>query len=104
MRRILDYFEANLATQVRLGDLARELRLSGPYLARAFKATTGTTLHTALMERRVARARLLMDESRNRRWSLARIAAEAGFASHAHLTTAFRRVLGITPSRWREIQ
>jgi hypothetical protein len=32
--------------------------------------------------------------------SLADIAAATGFPSHAHMTTAFRRVLGITPSEW----
>src|SRR5579883_910570 len=56
LRRILDYFEANLGGEVRLVDLAREVHLSEPYLARAFKATTGMTLHAALMERRIARA------------------------------------------------
>lgn len=61
----------------------------------------GTTLHAALMERRLARARLLIGEPRARGWNLARIAAETGFASHAHLSTAFRRALGLAPSRWR---
>lgn len=103
LRRILDYLEVHLASEVRLRDLARELHLSEPYLARAFKAATGTTLHGALMERRVARARLLMGQPDSRRWSLARIAAETGFASHAHLATTFRRILGLTPSQWREL-
>lgn len=102
LRRILDYLEVNLASEVRLRDLARAVCLSESYLARAFKATTGTTLHGALTERRIARARLLIGKSDSRRWSLARIAAETGFASHAHLSTAFRRVLGLTPSQWRE--
>jgi AraC family transcriptional regulator len=32
--------------------------------------------------------------------SLADVAATTGFSSHAHMTTAFRRVLGVTPSEW----
>jgi AraC family transcriptional regulator len=103
LRRILDYIEVHLAREVRLRDLAQELRLSEPYLARAFKAATGTTLHRTLMERRIAHARLLMSQTDSRRWGLARIAAEAGFASHAHLAMAFRRVLGLTPSEWRSL-
>jgi AraC family transcriptional regulator len=103
LRRILEYLEGHLSGEVRLQDLARELCLSEAYLARAFKATTGTTLHRALMERRIARARRLMSQTDGMRWSLARIAAETGFASHAHLATAFRRVLGLTPSQWRSV-
>lgn len=32
---------------------------------------------------------------------IARVAADLGYADHAHLTTDFRRVLGITPSSYR---
>jgi AraC family transcriptional regulator len=54
------------------------------------------------MERRIARARLLIEGASRRGApaSLADIATATGFSSHAHMTTAFRRVLGITPSEW----
>src|SRR5262245_28922053 len=102
MKRILDYFDAHLETDVHLADLARHVGLSEGYLARAFKAATGTTLHAALVERRIARARLLMSAAARHRTKikLAGVAAESGFSSHAHMTTAFRRVLGITPGQY----
>jgi AraC family transcriptional regulator len=102
LKRILDHFEARLAEDIRIADLARDCGLSECYLARTFRAATGTTLHAALMERRIARARLLI-EATSRRGTptcLAEVAAATGFSSHAHMTTAFRRVLGITPSEW----
>jgi AraC family transcriptional regulator len=102
LKRILDYFEARLAEDIRIADLASECGLSECYLARTFRAATGTTLHAALMERRIARARSLI-EAASRRGApacLAQVAAATGFSSHAHMTTAFRRVLGITPSEW----
>ena len=34
--------------------------------------------------------------------TVSRIAAELGYADHAHLTADFRRVLGLTPSGYRE--
>ena len=102
LKRILDHFEARLAEEICLADLATDVGLSESYLARTFRAATGTTLHVALMERRIARARLLIEAASRRRAppSLADIAAATGFSSHAHMTTAFRRVLGITPSAW----
>ena len=102
LKRILDHLEARLAEDVRLADLARDIGLSECYLARTFRAATGTTLHAALVERRIARARSLIEaaSSRGARANLAQVATATGFASHAHMTTAFRRVLGITPSEW----
>jgi len=102
LKRILDHFEARLAENIRIADLANDCGLSECYLARTFRAATGTTLHAALMERRIARARTLI-EAASRRGApacLAKVAAATGFSSHAHMTTAFRRVLGITPSEW----
>jgi AraC family transcriptional regulator len=102
LKRILDHFEARLAEDIHLTDLASDIGLSQSYLARTFHAATGTTLHAALVERRIARARWLMEAASRRgaRASLADVAAATGFSSHAHMTTAFRRVLGITPSEW----
>src|SRR5215468_3706783 len=102
LKRILDHFEARLSEEIHLADLATEVGFSQSYLARTFQAATGTTLHAALMERRIARARLLIEAASRRGApaSLADIAAATGFSSHAHMTTAFRRVLGITPSKW----
>jgi AraC family transcriptional regulator len=102
LQRILEHFEARLAEEIHLVDLASDIGLSESYLARAFKAATGPTLHAALMERRIARARLLIAAASRRgvHGNLADVAAATGFSSHAHMTTAFRRVLGVTPREW----
>jgi AraC family transcriptional regulator len=102
LKRILDHFEDRLAEEIHLADLASDVGLSESYLARTFRAATGTTLHAALIERRIARARLLIEVALRRGTpaSLADVAAATGFSSHAHMTTAFRRVLNITPSEW----
>jgi AraC family transcriptional regulator len=102
LKRIIDHFEARLTENIRLADLASDSGLSECYLARTFRAATGTTLHAALVERRIARARLLIEAASRRGAdvSLAEVAATTGFSSHSHMTTAFRRVLGITPSEW----
>jgi AraC family transcriptional regulator len=105
LKRILEYFEVRLAEEIHLADLASDIGLSESYLARTFKAATGTTLHAALMERRIAQARLLIEAAlrRDAHGNLTDVAAATGFSSHAHMTTAFRRVLGITPSEWMRI-
>ncbi|MFX9011982.1 helix-turn-helix transcriptional regulator, partial [Acinetobacter baumannii] len=80
---------------VTVGALAGILDLSEGVLFRAFKAALGLTPHDYLMDRRLARARLLI---RCGDGDLSTIAAVCGFASHAHMTSQFRRRLGTTPS------
>ena len=102
LKRILDHFEARLAEEIHLTDLASDIGLSESYLARTFRAATGSTLHAALMERRIARARMLIETAARHAVParLADVAATTGFSSHAHMTTVFRRVLGVSPSEW----
>ena len=102
LNKILDHFEAHLDEGIRLADLSCDIGLSESYLARTFHAATGTTLHAALVERRIARARSIIEAASRRASpvSLAEVATTTGFSSHAHMTTSFRRVLGITPSEW----
>jgi len=102
LKRIYDHFEARLAEEIHLADVASDIGLSESYLARAFRAATGTTLHATLLERRIARARRLIEAAlrHDAPASLTDVAAATGFSSHAHMTTAFRRVLGVTPSGW----
>jgi AraC family transcriptional regulator len=105
LKRILDHFEARLAEEIHLTDLASDIDLSESYLARTFRAATGMTLHAALMERRIARARMLIEAAGGRAAParLADVAAATGFSSHAHMTTVFRRVLGVSPSEWTQM-
>ncbi len=93
-----DLIEAHLEAPLTLSDMARSCGLSPGFFLRAFKAATGQTPHRFLMERRVARARRLL---RGQGTTATQAAHLAGFSSHAHMATAFRRVLGIAPSAYR---
>jgi AraC family transcriptional regulator len=48
--------------------------------------------------RRVERAKLMMTSTRER---LTDIALACGFSDQSHLTRSFRRVVGMSPGRWR---
>ena len=89
---------AHVPEPLRLGDLAGQLEVSVFRLCRAFKSTTGTTLHRYSTELRLrhALARLLDGGS-----DLGQVAVDCGFGSHSHFTALFRRYFGVTPSRAR---
>jgi AraC-like DNA-binding protein len=80
-----------------LGDLATALGVSAFHLCRVHRAQTGATVHRHLTRLRL-RAALEALESPH---DLARVALDAGFASHSHFTAAFRAEFGLAPSRWR---
>jgi AraC-like DNA-binding protein len=82
----------------RLADLARELSVSPYHLARGFRAATGWSLHGY---RTSLRLRAAVDVLADPVADLASLARETGFANHSHLTTAFHRQFGVTPSAVR---
>lgn len=81
-----------------LADLARELSVSPYHLARSFRAATGWSLHGY---RTSLRLRAVMDVLADPRVDLATLARDTGFANHSHLTSAFHRQFGLTPSAVR---
>lgn len=82
----------------RLADLAAMLDVSPFHLARSFRAATGWSLHGY---RTSLRLRAVLDVLVDPNVDLASLARECGFANHSHLTTAFHREFGVTPSAAR---
>jgi len=65
-------------------------------IARHFRRAFGTSPDRYRTLRRLAVARAAIEGGR----SLARAAAEAGFADQSHMTRQFKRTYGLTPGRW----
>ncbi|WP_345607231.1 helix-turn-helix transcriptional regulator [Pseudonocardia adelaidensis] len=80
--------------------LARLLGVSRSHLSRVFRAETGETL---TRYRRHLRVRAALDRLADGHRDLAGLAADLGFADHAHLTRAVRAEVGDPPSHVRRI-
>ena len=91
-RRIANHPEADYPVAA----LAAESALSPFALTEAFKRETGLTPHAYLIDQRVRRARADIEQKRA---SIACVAEKWRFSSSQHMTVAFKRVLGITPSQ-----
>ena len=98
LRRVTDYIEANLETDVGLAELAGLVGLSPHHFGQAFKASIGMPPYRYVIQRRVVRARELLLSSRQ---PAAEIAAQVGFSSQSHMIFQFRKLTGMTPSRYR---
>lgn len=98
VRRIVDYVEAHLDSDLRLEQLAEVAGISVPHLTSLFRRTMGQSVHGYVMSRRVERARTLLLSGD---LSIAEVALESGFAHQSHMARWIRRLLGVTPSALR---
>ena len=98
IRALLDYIDANLDGDLAIQKLAGLAGVSAHQLSRAFKSVVGESPHNYVVQRRTDAARqLLLHEN----YPLADIAFATGFSSQSHMTTVFKKVLGVTPASIR---
>src|SRR6476659_5855359 len=98
LRRVRLFVEANLERTIHLTDLAGRAELSLHHFARAFKTSAGMTPRAFVEDRRIERAKQLINETHH---SLADVAVECGFGTQSRLTTRFKRRTGFTPAEYR---
>lgn len=87
------------AEVTQLADAARRLAVSPRTLQRLAHRYVGVSPAAMIRRRRLQEAAQRVREDPGA--DLARIAAELGYADHAHLTRDFRKVLSFTPSSYR---
>ena len=99
-RRIADAAREilNQAPATTLAALAAQLAISPRHLSRVFHEHTGMTL---ARYRNELRCRIVLEAVAGDAPSLARVAAELGFADQAHLTRTVSRLTGRPPSAYR---
>ncbi|WP_442756828.1 helix-turn-helix transcriptional regulator [Methylocystis sp. JAN1] len=98
-KRVSEFIEAHLGEHLSLAALAAEAGLSAHHFGKAFKQSFGVTPGGYVTRRRIHRAKelLLCDHQ-----SITDIAHALGFCSHSHLSEAFRKTTGMTPSEFRK--
>jgi AraC family transcriptional regulator len=99
LRAVIEYIEGHLDAGPTLGQMAAVARLSPYHFARQFKAATGLPPHRYVIARRVERAKQLLQGGGE--LSLAQIAVRAGFSDQSQFCRHFKRLVGVTPGRFR---
>ena len=80
-------------------ELARQCACSERHFRRLFKAEVGCPLRTWQIQGRIRKAARLLRESDAK---VVDVALECGFEHLGQFNAAFKRLLGQTPSRWRQ--
>jgi len=99
LQAVLGYIREHLQAPLTLRDLAAVAHLSPYHFARRFKASTGLPPHQYIIARRIERAKQLLRGQDD--LSLAQVAARVGFWDQGHFTRHFKRLVGVTPKRFR---
>jgi AraC family transcriptional regulator len=98
LSRVIEFVEANIASEFAVSDMAKTACLSPAHFARQFKMTTGRTPHAFVSERRLALAKGMLVEAHR---PITEIAYAAGFSSQANFARAFRIATNMTPGQFR---
>jgi AraC family transcriptional regulator len=95
---VLEYIDSNLDHNVTLAELASLVELTPRYFCEVFRRAMGRPPHQFQIEQRIERAKSLLLRPLV---PLRDIALMVGFSSQSHLNVYFRRIVGITPARYR---
>ncbi|MHC6226917.1 helix-turn-helix domain-containing protein [Pseudomonas sp. X10] len=97
-KALVEYLQENLSSELCLDELAAAANLGRTAFIRQFKARTGQTPHQYVMLARIRKACDLLERTR---LPLSQIAYACGYSDQAHMSSSFRRIVGLTPSRYR---
>jgi AraC-like DNA-binding protein len=99
LKRVMEYIDSNLSTNISLAQLSDIAGLSRMYFAAQFRAATGSSPHQYILHRKIERAKRLLSNPTS---SIIDVASVLGFRTQAHFTLIFRGIVGETPARWRQ--
>ncbi len=98
IERLLAIIDSRLGGNPTIPQLAQTMGLSQNYLAAVFKKRTGITIKQFILERKMARARYLL-ESTN--MQIKAIARDVGIEDEQYFNKKFRSVEGVSPLKFR---
>ena len=98
LKRVLDYIANSLEENISLSQLAAITGMSPHYFSELFKQSTGHSPHNYVLLQRIERAK---ERLRDPKCSIIDAGLDAGFQNSSHFARMFRKLEGVTPSRFR---
>lgn len=97
----LRFIRESACSGITVADVLARIPLSRSTLERGFRHFLGHSPQEEIRRVRLEKVKCLLAETD---WSLSQIAAATGFNSPEYLMVQFKRVVGQTPSQWRQNQ
>lgn len=99
IQKAAEYIRLNYRHKLTIDDIAQAVYLSPCYLSRIFKQSLGCTLMEYLTRIRVEKAKKML---RNPKYNVMQVAEESGFEDPGYFTRVFKKIEGVTPSRFKQ--
>ena len=99
VEKLTRYVDERLDSRISVGELARISGFSQSHFSRLFKAATRRSPYHFVLERRISRAKSMLESSET---PIVAIALACGFSDQEHFTHTFRRHTQTTPRRFRQ--
>jgi len=100
LNRVIEFIEEHLDQDITLAALAEIAGMGPHYFSELFKQSLGISPHQYVLRRRIERGRKLLH---NPGISVLEAAVRSGFSDQSHFTKLFRRIVGVTPTKYRAI-
>ena len=96
---IISYIEEHLAEKVSLRMIAESFGMSESYISRVFKNETGINLIGFINDRKMKKAKELLEEES---FMIKDVAAQVGIDDQFYFNKVFKKVYGMSPSEYRK--
>lgn len=96
VRPILLYIDENLSEPLSLEQIASQFFISKTYLCRLFKGSTGVSVMEYMIEERISRACILLEQG----YSVQKVGELSGFSDNSHFIRTFRKRKGVSPGKY----
>ena len=99
LMKVMDHINCNFESDISLEELACVGHMSPNYLCTVFKQVNGMTMWEYILIRRVEKAKRLLKETD---MSIISIHTACGFQSSSNFNKAFKKLVGMSPSKYRK--
>ena len=101
LNRIIHYIDEHLADDLSLTVLSDVGGFNASYLSRLFKQIKGESLSEYILQKRMKLARQMLSDTQDK---IQEIAVRTGYISAHSFTRVFRKIHGISPKEYREME
>lgn len=98
LKRAKKYINDNYNKNITISDIAKYLYISDYYLCHLFKDNLNYTVNDYIIRVRIEKSVELME---NRELNIKDIMHEVGFSSQSYFNKIFKKILGVTPGKYR---
>lgn len=96
----IEYIYSHIKERITIEDLAEHTQLSTSYLSRLFKEEIGISVSDYIREKKIEKAQNLLKFCD---YSLIEISNYLAFSSQSHFIQIFKKLVGMTPKKYRDI-